>query len=208
MGKTRRQDSSPMIPGDEYGQSGRRLLQGSKGLTLLEMLCSVLILALFSLMIGSGLNVVTGGYRSSVAQSDMELLSSMLSQRVVEELRYAKEITLMDPVPSDPDVHALLPYRFKSASTGDERYLAVNDQGQLILQPVTAGPEEQKLLLSAAYGKGEYIVKWETTETTWTTVTYDPTTKIFEGKISISQKNGNRTFQGYEFAVLRLVPDP
>ena len=70
----------------------RKKLRSTRGLTLTEVLATALILALVAAAIGVGVNTALRVYRESVTLSDAQTLSSTLSQALMDELRYARDI--------------------------------------------------------------------------------------------------------------------
>lgn len=67
-------------------------MRDSRGFTLVEMLCAVVILILLGLLINTGLNLAMRSYRDVTAQSEAELLLSTLSDALTDELRYARDV--------------------------------------------------------------------------------------------------------------------
>lgn len=67
-----------------------RKWKDSRGLTLVEMLCAVVILVLLGLLINTGLQLAVHSYQDVTAQEELELLAASLSDALADDLRYAK----------------------------------------------------------------------------------------------------------------------
>ena len=70
----------------------KRKLKSSRGLSLVETLCAVLILILLGLMVNTGLNMALNSYREITAQAEAELLLSTLADALADDLRYARDV--------------------------------------------------------------------------------------------------------------------
>ena len=85
----------------------RAKLSSRRGVTLTEMLVAVAVLGLVTLAVAVGISSSLRVYNRSVALSDAQTLSSTLSQALMDELRYARDIEPgRDPVPiqTDPEL--------------------------------------------------------------------------------------------------------
>ena len=63
-------------------------LRGSRGVTLTETLCTVLIVLLISAMLAVGVHFAVRTYRESMELSETELLCSTLTAAISDKLRY------------------------------------------------------------------------------------------------------------------------
>ena len=63
-------------------------LRNQNGLTLTEMLCTVIIVLLFSSLVAVGANAAVRTYRESMELSETELLCSTLTAAISDKLRY------------------------------------------------------------------------------------------------------------------------
>lgn len=127
-------------------------LRDSRGLTLIEMLCAVVILILLGLLINTGLNMAVKSYRDITAQSELELLLSTISDALADDLRYAKQVE------TNGD-GTLKEYHSETYNTTESQTTTLSVKytdgdghyGQLYAN-------EYRLLSSGAYGNGAYIV--------------------------------------------------
>lgn len=71
----------------------RKKLSSESGLTLVEMLATVVVLILLGLLLNTGLQMAMSTYRAIVAQSEVELLLSTAVDALTDELRYARNVT-------------------------------------------------------------------------------------------------------------------
>ena len=67
-------------------------LRGSRGVTLTETLCTVLIVLLISAMLAVGVRFAVRTYRESMELSETELLCSTLTAAISDKLRYSSEV--------------------------------------------------------------------------------------------------------------------
>ena len=71
----------------------RKKLRDGAGLTLVETLCTVLILVLLGLMLNAGLNMAAKSYLNLTAEAETQLLLNSLTNAIAAELRYAHEVS-------------------------------------------------------------------------------------------------------------------
>ena len=109
------------------------------GLTLVEMLCTVVIMLLVSIGMVNGVSLAVRSYQKSLMASESQVLCSTLTNVVSDELRYSG--TTYWPEQEGE------PVRFYSRTYGDKCSFGQNEAGQ-----VTLG--DQKLLPSKAYHYG------------------------------------------------------
>lgn len=79
-------------------RSVRKKIRSRRGVTLTELLAAVLVLGLVSLGAAVGVNSALRVYRQSTALSDAQTLSSTLSVALMDELRFARDLTETDGV--------------------------------------------------------------------------------------------------------------
>ena len=65
--------------------------RNSQGMTLVETLMALMVASLVALCVAAGVGAAANCYRDSVAVSESQLLSSTLSEIIVNELRYARD---------------------------------------------------------------------------------------------------------------------
>lgn len=71
----------------------KKKLRSRRGMSLSEVLVALLILSLVTVGVATGVNASLRIYRQSVALSDAQTLSSTLSEALMDELRYARNIS-------------------------------------------------------------------------------------------------------------------
>ena len=112
-------------------------LRNQNGLTLTEMLCTVIIVLLFSSLVAVGANAAVRSFRISMADSQAQELCSTLTTAVSDKLRYCT-------VEADNTVFIQgVGYVYRSA----DKIFTVNDRGQVYLG-------ENKFLGAYAYPEG------------------------------------------------------
>ena len=67
-------------------------LRNQNGLTLTEMLCTVIIVLLFSSLVAVGANAAVRSFRISMADSQAQELCSTLTTAISDKLRYSGEV--------------------------------------------------------------------------------------------------------------------
>lgn len=147
----------------------RRKLAERSGLTLVEMLAAVAVMALMGLVLTTGIQLALDSYHDMVAQSETELLLSTLADVLVDDLRYA------DDVKTDADDKL---DSYTSDSYGEQVKLLVDD-GKVYAHNDRGN--KLRVLPDGAYGKGRYIVK---------TMDIEYKDGIFNLKLSVIEKNG------------------
>lgn len=120
-------------------------LRDEQGLTLVELLCVIAILMLLGLMMNTGMQMAVRSYQDVVAQSEVQLLLSTLSDALADDLRYARDV-------ETGAGGTLLSYSSDSYNSGGRASLEVGGNGQ-----VTAGGK--RVLPAGAYGNGAYEVQ-------------------------------------------------
>lgn len=79
----------------------RKKLRARRGMTLTEVLVSLLILSLVTVGVVAGVSASLRIYRQAVEASDAQMLASTLSTALMDELRYARDIQTNGSFTSD-----------------------------------------------------------------------------------------------------------
>lgn len=108
-------------------------LKQKTGLTLVEMLCTIVILLLVSLGMTGGVRLAVSSYDRSMMRSESEILASTLTSLVSDELRYSGTVDWESS-----------PISFFSRTYGENSAFGQNDDGQVTLA-------NNKLLPKKAY---------------------------------------------------------
>ncbi|MDR3767603.1 MAG: prepilin-type N-terminal cleavage/methylation domain-containing protein [Butyricicoccus sp.] len=125
-----------------------RKLKNRQGLTMVEMLAAVAVLALLTLILNTGLLMAQKSYYEMTGEAESQLLLSTLTDLLSNELRYARDVEV--------DASGNLT-RYTSANYGRNITLALNASGQL-------EANERLMLSTGAYGNGAYrIQSWNVT---------------------------------------------
>lgn len=154
----------------------KRKLASRRGVTLSEMLVTVAILGLVTLAVSVGISSALRVYNQSVTLSDAQTLTSTLSQAIMDELRYARDI--------DDKQN---PIQFTSMNYGLNAAFAVDAE-----QHITVGGK-------ALVGSGAYAGLGAGAE-----ISYDSSTRCFTVKLTISQ--GTEALRLNTFSVRALNP--
>ncbi len=154
-------------------------LRCKKGVTITEMLCVLLVLALIGVTLVTGVDFAMKTYSKTLARSEARILCSTISAALKNELRYAGAMELKGT-----------DFSYFSQSNGDKTRLEVSDDG--IIQLVSAS-KTKDLVSASAY---TYGAKAELT------VTYDQTKNIFTVDLKIIGQN--TTLAAGNFEVERL----
>lgn len=148
------------------------------GLTLVEMLCTVIIVLLFSVGLVNGMSLAVKSYQQSLMSSESQILVSTLTSIVSDELRYSGTVTA--PAEGEGTVS------FFSRTYGEDSAFSQNGDGQVLLKG-------NKLLPSKAYHYGmQASVKLTV-----------PEKNVFHVVIEITSASGNSLAKS-EFDVERL----
>lgn len=97
-------------------------LRTKSGATLSELLVAIAVLSLVTLAVAVGINASLRVYRQSVDLSDAQTLTSTLSQALMDELRYARDIRTEDGR-----------VVYTSTSYGLNASISVDPSGQLLV---------------------------------------------------------------------------
>ena len=123
---------------------------GSRGVTMVELLAAVGILALLAVVLAVGLNTAIHSYHTMISRAERELLLSTASNAVTEELRCARSVE------ADGDTAV----KYSSARYGPNAVLtteAAGHVGHLVVQcGATGSYTYYELLPSASTSEGTY----------------------------------------------------
>lgn len=159
----------------------KRKLASRRGVTLSEMLVTVAILGLVTLAVSVGISSALRVYNQSVALSDAQTLSSTLSQAIMDELRYARDISSKDGL------------KFTSANYGLNASFSVGADGRIKVGD--GDPAHGKDLV----GSGAYAGLGAGAE-----ISYDSSTQCFTVRLTIYQ--GTEALRLNTFSVRALNP--
>lgn len=146
-------------------------LRNQNGLTLTEMLCTVIIVLLFSSLVAVGANAAVRSFRISMADSQAQELCSTLTTAISDKLRYCT-------VEADNTVFIQGVGYVKGPV--DEIFTA--DSGQVYLGG-------NKFLGAYAYPEGLKVQGFS--------VRYDDTEKVFTVKFQIKDRRDTKLAEAY-----------
>ena len=163
-------------------------LRSRRGMTFMELLCSVVILLLASALIAVGARFCVKTYKDSITLSQAQTLCSTVTTAISDKLRYCGTVTQ----DSEGGVTQIFIQNVGSVE-GDEQKEAfgLNDSGQVMLG-------SSKLLSTAAYPEGLKVANL--------TLDYDGTSRVFTISFQI-ENSGGETLAETEFQVLRINLD-
>ena len=142
-------------------------LRGSRGVTLTETLCTVLIVLLISAMLAVGVRFAVRTYRESMELSETELLCSTLTAAISDKLRYSGEVG-----------QNMFIQGVGTTDSGGGGSFAISDDGEVV-----------RLLGSASYPQGLRVRTTGTGETGF--ISYSAETGIFTVSFAIADAQGN-----------------
>ena len=151
-------------------------LRNQNGLTLTEMLCTVIIVLLFSSLVAVGANAAVRSFRISMADSQAQELCSTLTTAISDKLRYSGEV----------GQNMFIQGVGTTDSSGGGSF-AISDDGEVVIQ--TTDSEEFRLLGSASYPQGLRVRTTGTGETGF--ISYSAETGIFTVSFAIADAQGN-----------------
>lgn len=162
-------------------------LRSMSGMTLTEMLCSVLVLLLVSALLTVGVNFSVRCYRESMAASEAQVLCSTLTTAISDKLRYS---TLEEGS------------RLFLTDCGSDCSFYIKD-GRILISAIveTGGRKEYDLLGFGAYPRGLKVVAGDTGEKPL--VTRDEDEKLFTVAFAVQNEQGD-TLAKTEFQVKRI----
>lgn len=149
----------------------KQKFRSQKGFTLVEMLCTIIVLLLVSALMVTGIRLAAKTLRKSVMDSESYMLCTTLRTLVSDELRYCGTIDTTD---ADTGV------KFFSQNYGENCYFSVNDDGHVVL--VDSDGESNKILTSNSYPYGMMA--------TVAINKYDSTTRIFNVTVTVTDSDG------------------
>ena len=147
-------------------------LRNQNGLTLTEMLCTVIIVLLFSSLVAVGANAAVRSFRISMADSQAQELCSTLTTAVSDKLRYCT-------VEADNTVFIQGVGYVKGPA---KDIFTVKDSGQVYLG-------ENKLLGAYAYPEGLKVKDFS--------VEYNGTERVFTVKFQIEDRRETKLAEAY-----------
>ena len=159
-------------------------LRNQNGLTLTEMLCTVIIVLLFSSLVAVGANAAVRSFRISMADSQAQELCSTLTTAISDELRYAGTVHLT----GENTTYDMTQFSFFSQRYGDYAAFTVNSDGQILLSG-------NKLIPSKAYAYGARARL---------AIEYDPSEYCFTVTLSIYDREDSRELTNNSFEVKLL----
>ena len=184
-----------------------RTLRSQDGFTLTEVLATVIIVGLVSMMMAGGIMLANKQFASSMAHSQAQQLYTTIAETIDSDLRYVGNTTSDFAVDSD-GVH------YKSEKHGDE---TLADNNYLYLRTLDDKGNVQDMGL---YGQLALCTKDETTKNRLlgkgsynnglvvkiNSLTYDKTIDCFVVKMSVAQKNdtANPIINAKEFTIKAL----
>lgn len=144
-------------------------LRNQNGLTLTEMLCTVIIVLLFSSLVAVGANAAVRSFRISMADSQAQELCSTLTTAISDKLRYCT-------VETDAVFIQGVGY---VKGTAENIFTVNSDSGQVYLG-------ENKLLGAYAYPEGLKV------QGQGFSVSYDATERVFNVKFQIKDRRDTK----------------
>ena len=147
-------------------------LRNQNGLTLTEMLCTVIIVLLFSSLVAVGANAAVRSFRISMADSQAQELCSTLTTAISDKLRYCTVET------NNTVFIQGVGYVYRSA----DKIFTVNDRGQVYLG-------ENKFLGAYAYPEGLKVKDFS--------VEYNGTERVFTVKFQIEDRRETKLAEAY-----------
>ena len=98
-------------------------MSNNKGLTISEMLISLLVISLIVVILGGGIVVVQKTYKEINLKAEGEVLMSTAATKIIDEMRFAKKIEM-----SEVGFEAPLP-TFESDSYGGRIFFTSEEDG-------------------------------------------------------------------------------
>ena len=167
---------------DEYTSENGLKLKDKKGLTLVEMLCTVAILVLVSMVMVLGVQLGVRSYAKSVSYSEAQVLCSTLTTTISDELRYSGTLK----VDGSGNVTGFFSQQFGS---GDYTAFTTTPEGHVQL-----GGKD--ILPAKAY---PYGIKAEVKS-----LTYDDVSSLFTVRLSVKDSENKNTLAETTFEVEKL----
>ncbi len=159
----------------------------NKGMTLTEVLCATLLVALVSLCLATGVRLASKEFTSSIRLSEAQELYATLESLLTNELRYTSDIQLKNN--NEVDTFFSVTYALKEAKTRlyslDENGNVTTDYGQLAM-----GDEESNAY-NRLLGNGSYTNKLGAKAK----ITYDKDHSLFTVDLEIGVIGGKAVVQ-------------
>lgn len=166
-------------------------LRSRSGMTLTEMLCALVVLMLISALLAVGVRFGVQTYRTSMADSQAQVLCSTVTAAIEDKLRYCGAV-------STEENGKLFIQGIGSVSGNDDGgFFSVNDDGQIVLD-VRDETGEKKLLGAKSYPRGLKIAGNDDFK-----ITFDQASGIFHVKFKVTDTAGT-TLASSEFDVKRI----
>ena len=142
----------------------KRTARKNGGFTLVELLCTIVVLLLISALMVTGIQLGVRTLRRSVTASESQVLCSTLKTVVSDELRYSGTIT-----------QTADGFAFFSQNYGEAVSFTTNEDGQVLLGG-------NKLLPKRSYPYGMQAAV--------TIRSYQPLTRVFDVEITVLDRDG------------------
>lgn len=120
-------------------------LRSQSGMTLTEMLCALVVLMLISSLLAVGVRFAVQTYRTSMADSQAQMLCSTVTTAIADKLRYCSGVTSEDGKVFIKDIGSV-----ESDEQGSF-FQVDGDTGQIVMQ---SGSEKKQLLGAKSYPRG------------------------------------------------------
>lgn len=130
-------------------------LRSRKGMTFVELVTALLIMALVALAVASGVTAALRHYNQSVEKADARTLCNTLSQAVMDELRFAQQITGTTAPSYFSMSHGMVVTMYVDDITGQ---IMLGDEMPLVGSGAYNG---MRTALSYTYGSGVFNVALE-----------------------------------------------
>lgn len=142
----------------------KRTARSSGGFTLVELLCTIVVLLLVSALMVTGIQLGARTLRKSVTASESQVLCSTLKTVVSDELRYSGTIAQTEEG-----------FAFFSQNYGEAVSFTTNEDGQVLLGG-------NKVLPAKSYPYGM--------QASVTIRSYQPLTRVFDVEIAVRGHDG------------------
>ena len=156
-------------------------LRSQSGMTLTELLCSIVILLLVSQLMAAGVRFSVKTYRDSMAASQAQVLCSTLTTVVSDKLRYCGTVS--------EDGGQIFIQDMGNVTEGEDgKVFSINADGELMLG-------ENKILGSRSYPEGLRVKSFN--------MEYDAASGIFKVSFQVGD-SGDTPLAGADFEVKRI----
>lgn len=158
-------------------------LRNNHGVTLMELVCTILIMLLSTAAVTVGLGAALKTYRNCMEASEAQMLCSTLSTAISDKLRYCGTVR----VEGDGTLSQIFIQNYGKVDA-DEKALRVED-GKIMLG-------DAKLVGSGVYPRGLKVSAFE--------LAYAEKTGIFTITLRISDSDGNTLAENNNFQVKKI----